>query len=198
MSKHGMGAIYTRTCTGEALRAPLNAMQRQYVLDRWYWPHHLKLERKVNEVIAQVGTCLIIDCHSFPAIALPCELDQSADRPDICIGTDPFHTAESIRDALLAVLKEIGFSAAVDFPFTGALVPATANRKDSRISLVMIDVNRRLYMDERSGLKTERFEKVRSAMKLLITTAAESEHNRHWTMNRLSAWPQQTASLFDH
>jgi hypothetical protein len=43
----------------------------------------LKLERIVNDVAAHQGICLIIDCHSFPSVALPYELDQTAYRADI-------------------------------------------------------------------------------------------------------------------
>jgi N-formylglutamate deformylase len=71
MAARGMGVIYTRTSMGEVLRATPNAAERQSLLDRWYWPHHLKLERMVNDVAARSGGCLIVDCHSFPSVALP-------------------------------------------------------------------------------------------------------------------------------
>jgi N-formylglutamate amidohydrolase len=38
----------------------------------------------------------------------------------------------------------------------------------------MIEINRRLYMDERSGLKIRNFEKVRAAVGRLIVTIAEA------------------------
>jgi hypothetical protein len=39
---------------------------------------------------------------------------------------------------------------------------------------VMIEVNRRLYMDEHSGSKTQNFEKVRAALGGFIVTAAKA------------------------
>jgi hypothetical protein len=39
---------------------------------------------------------------------------------------------------------------------------------------VMIEINRRLYMDEDSGLKIRNFEKVRAAVGRLIVTTAEA------------------------
>jgi N-formylglutamate amidohydrolase len=118
-----MGAIYIRTSMGEVLRAQPNAVDRESFLDRWYWPHHLHLERMVNDVVARSGLCLIVDCHSFPSIALPYEPDQTGHRADICIGTDSFHTPSLIRDAVAATPKKEGYSVAVDAPFAGALVP---------------------------------------------------------------------------
>jgi len=103
----------------------------------------------VNGIIAQAGRCLIIDCHSFPSAALPYETDQSKTRADICIGTDPFHTPPFIRDAVAAGAKAMDFSVAIDAPFSGALVPISYYRKDRRVLSVMIEVNRRLYMEKR-------------------------------------------------
>jgi N-formylglutamate amidohydrolase len=77
--------------------------------------------------------------------------DQASHRADICIGTDAFHTCLPIRDAMVATAEEEGYSVSVDAPFAGALVPLSSYRKDRRILSVMIEVNRRLYMDEHSG-----------------------------------------------
>jgi N-formylglutamate amidohydrolase len=63
--------------------APWTKTPRLPIFSRWYRPHRLKLERIVNDVAAHQGICLIIDCHSFPSVALPYELDQTAYRADI-------------------------------------------------------------------------------------------------------------------
>jgi N-formylglutamate deformylase len=158
MAKRGMGAIYHRTSMVDVPRAPAVAAERQSLMGRWYWPHHSTLERLASDVAARSGVCLIVDCHSFPSAALPYELDQTSARADICIGTDAFHTPLSVRDAIVAAAEEEGYSVAVNAPFAGALVPLSAYQKDRRVLSVMIEVNRRLYMDEDSGLKRHDFE----------------------------------------
>jgi len=142
-------------------------------MDRWYWPHHVALERAVNDVVTRSGHCLIVDCHSFPSVALPYELDQTGPRADFCIGTGAFHTPAPVRDALVAAVREAGHSVTVNTPFAGALVPLAFYRKDRRIRSVMIEVNRRAYMDEHSGLKIPAFEQLRVLVGQLIVTAAE-------------------------
>jgi N-formylglutamate deformylase len=174
MAVRGMGVVYTRTSMGEVLRVQPDAPYREIILDRWYWPHHSALEGLANDVAARAGVCLIVDCHSFPSIALPYELDQTSERVDICIGTDPFHTPPAICSAIVSAAKEEGYSVAVDAPFAGALVPLASYRKDKRIMSVMIEVNRRLYMDEHSGSKAQNFEKVRAALGGFIVTAAKA------------------------
>jgi N-formylglutamate amidohydrolase len=113
-------------------------------------------------------------CHSFPSVALPYELDQTPERADICIGTDGFHTPSQVRDAIVAAAEEEGYSVAIDAPFAGALVPLSAYQKDRCVLSAMIEVNRRLYMDEDSGLKRHDFEKVRAAVGRIIVTAAKA------------------------
>src|SRR6516165_8591573 len=117
---------------------------------------------------------MIIDCHSFPSVALPYELDQREERADFCIGTDAFHTPAVIRDTMVTAVKEAGYSVAVDAPFAGALVPLSCYRKDDRVLSVMIEVNRRLYMDEQSGRKTREFDEVHAAVGRLIENVAET------------------------
>jgi N-formylglutamate amidohydrolase len=69
------------------------------------------------------------------------------------LGSDEFHTPLSVRDAILTAAEEGGYSVAVDAPFAGALVPLSSYQTDRRILSVMIEVNRRLYVDEHSGVK---------------------------------------------
>ena len=174
MAARGMGVTYTRTSIGEVLRVQPDPADRQRCLDQWYWPHHSKLEHLVNDVAERSGVCLIVDCHSFPSVALPYELDQTSLRADICIGTDPFHTPQAVRDAIIAAAEADGYSVAVDAPFSGALVPLSSYRKDHRILSVMIEVNRRLYMEEKSGKKKHGFGKVCATLGRLVMAAAEA------------------------
>jgi N-formylglutamate deformylase len=92
MAARGMGVVYTRTSEQTPLRRTLAAHEREELLARWYRPHHAGLTAAVAAAIGGRGHCLVIDAHSFPARPLSYELDQNPDRPDICIGTNDFHT----------------------------------------------------------------------------------------------------------
>jgi N-formylglutamate deformylase len=77
----------------------------------------------------------------------------------------------------VSATEEEGYSVAVDAPFAGALVPLSAYQKDRRVLSVMSEVNRRLYMNEESGLKKHDFEKVRAAVGSMIVIAAKAAAN---------------------
>lgn len=149
MAARGMGVVYTATSDGKPLRRPIRADERQALLDRHYHPHHARLEAAVAAALDGHGRCLILDCHSFPNKALPYErADPAAIRPEICIGTDDFHTDAALAHAFRRAFEARGWTVATNTPFGGAIVPTAFYRKDQRVSSIMLEVNRRLYLDE--------------------------------------------------
>lgn len=160
MSIRGMGVVYKQTSSGEALRHPLDINARQALIADWYHPHHQKLISLTQQLLDKYGHVLLIDAHSFPSLPLPYELDQKLDRPQICIGTDGFHTPKRIERAFLKQFEATGFSTALNTPFAGSLVPMPFYQVDSRVSSVMIEVNRALYCDQKTGQVTAKFDQV--------------------------------------
>ncbi len=161
MAAHGMGAIYVSTANGKPLRE-LTTHDRDAMLRRFYDPYHARLEREVTRILDRSGTCLVVDCHSFPSCALPSETDRVSARPDICIGTSDFHTPEALARRVEELAAARGHSTRRDWPFAGTLTPMRYYRRDSRVRSIMIEVNRRLYMDEETGEKTAGFDPTRA------------------------------------
>ena len=162
MAARGMGATYMRTADGRALRRVLPAAEREQLLARFYEPHHRTLTRAVEIVLADAERCLVVDGHSFPSEPLPCDLDQTPHRPDICIGSDERHTPRWLAQAAVDVFARRGLRVEVNRPFSGAMVPAQFYGTDMRVHAVMIEINRRLYMDEATGAKSGGFDDLRA------------------------------------
>jgi len=173
MSLKGMGVIYTRTSGGYRLRKRLNNVEQQSLLDRYYYPHHRCLKQVVQLALEDNGRCLVVDCHSFPSKPLPYEDDQSSNRPDICIGTDAFHTPKTIADRILYYFEDLGYKTAINRPFSGALVPYSFYEKNKAVSSIMIEVNRGLYMDEESGQKSRRYELIQEHLSGMVAFLSE-------------------------
>jgi len=178
MAGRGMGAVYTKTSDGRPLRSSLDAKERQRLLETYYRPHHEMLERLVGEALASCGQALIIDGHSFPFSPLPCDLDQAPIRPDICIGTDPFHTPEWLQRTAANAFRELGWSVEINRPYAGSMVPMAFYRKDVRVHSIMVEIKRALYLDEYTGERLAQFGatsgKVRSALEMLTTSVPGS------------------------
>jgi N-formylglutamate amidohydrolase len=147
-ARHGFGAIYTKTLGGAALRRPLDDEERDSLLAR-HAAHHTRLAAAVDATLEQCGKCVVLDCHSFPDQPIPFEAEgDGRDRPDICIGTDAFHTPPALARAFVAAFEAQGWTVAVNWPFAGALVPEPFFGRDPRVVGIMIEVNRRICRDE--------------------------------------------------
>ena len=168
MAVKGMGVIYERTSTGALLRDAPTPGERTALLQRYYEPHHVALAAAVASALESGGTSLIIDGHSFGSAPLPHEPDQASGRPDICIGTDTFHTPPGLVDRAASLFRAAGWSVEIDQPFSGAIVPLHYYRHDQRVASVMIEINRRIYIDEQTGAKLATFNQVRQTLSTVI------------------------------
>lgn len=167
MSKVGMGRFYMKTTEGRPLRRALTPAETLELV-RLYSAHHQKLTDVVESELHDKGQVMFVDCHSFPSRPLPCDQDQTQPRPDFCIGTDDFHTPEALAQKALRLLEEEGHSVAINRPYTGTLVPLKFYGKDRRVRSIMIEINRRLYMNEMTGAKLRTFEAIKAELQNLL------------------------------
>ena len=174
MSQKGMGIIYTKTSDGQTLRKKMTEVRRNKLLEQYYLPYRQAMEDEVDKLLETYGNCLIVDCHSFSSLPLPFEPDLDPDRPDICIGTDPFHTPPTPVKKAEECFKSAGFSVKLNKPYSGTYVPLKHFGKDKRVSSVMIEVNRKLYMAENSGKKLRTYHSIKDALRTIIEELASA------------------------
>ena len=177
MALRGMGAVYTKTHEGQTLRHPVTDAQRHKLLEDWYRPHHAALTLATQTALQESGLAVIIDCHSFPAMPLHYEVDQTARRPQICIGTDAFHTPTELARLLTEALESAGYEVGLDSPFSGSMVPTEYFKKDRRVIAVMLEVRRDLYLFEKSGSPNAEFERISAEIRQCLLRAL-----RRWQM----------------
>ena len=162
-AKVGMGATYVRTCAGQPLRV-LTTERRAELMERYYWPHHRRLDEAAAERLARFGRCVILDAHSFPTGPLLTQVDFSAP-PEIGIGTQAGHTAPELLALAEDFFRRHGFVVGVNVPFSGTMVPNRFFGKDPRVQSLMIEVRRDLYMDEATAERHAGFARIQSVLK---------------------------------
>ncbi|MFI3244170.1 MAG: N-formylglutamate amidohydrolase [Akkermansia sp.] len=159
MSQIGMGVIYTKSSHLTELRTPPTPQEREYLLSRYYYPHHEQVQKSCEDALTQHQHCLIIDCHSFPTQSLPYErqIHGELHRPQICIGSDDYHTSSALLENCVQSFRKRGYEVAINTPFAGALVPMKYYQKNAAVQSLMIELRRDLYMDEETGDKNAHF-----------------------------------------
>ena len=120
------------------------------------------------------GKCLVLDCHSYPSAAQPYELQREARRPQFCLGTDDFHTPEILVSGVEKRLEVMGFEVARNEPFAGTLVPLEYFKKEPRVTSLMIELNRSLYLNHDFSLCHQRLARVIEALRNLQDTLVSS------------------------
>lgn len=163
MSKFGMGVLYEKFDDGRDLRV-VSSETRKTILDNYYWKHHNKLTELVSKHLELNNKCLIIDCHSFPSTPLKRALSQELNRPDFNIGTDKFHTPPKLIEASKVYFQELGYTLGIDWPYSGTITPNKYYNVDSRVNSIMLEVNRKLYLNEPTNLKSSSYANIKEVV----------------------------------
>ncbi|MFG2716088.1 N-formylglutamate amidohydrolase [Streptomyces goshikiensis] len=167
MLARGMGAVYTRTTHREPLRpAGFDGLP---LIERYFHPYARALTDAVEERLAAVGRAVILDVHSYPTKALPYELHGDGPRPPVCLGTDAFHTPPALLDAARRAFAGFG-GTGLDSPFAGTYVPLRHYGKDPRVSALMVEIRRDLYMSEPGGPAGPGLDALAGALAALVGT----------------------------
>ena len=161
LEKKGMGISYSRwvPCKdgyGKVLRS-YSVESEAFAL---YSDFHSEVSKKIAGML---GGILLIDCHSFSS--LPNLLNSNPPDIDICIGYNDDETCPNkvVIGNIVQYFKSRGYKVGINNPFSNSktfLVPNTYHS-------VMIEVNKRLYMDEYSLEKSEVFERLKQDIQSL-------------------------------
>ncbi|MGX1812072.1 N-formylglutamate amidohydrolase [Nocardia sp. NPDC055321] len=165
MAAVGMGAVYTRTTDRKILRP--DAFDPAELLDRYFHPYARAMADLVTDRLRATGRAVILDVHSYPTKPLAYELFAAGGRPPICLGTNDFHTPPKLTAFAAAVFAGFG-GVAVDTPFAGTYVPLDRYRSEPRVTALMVEIRRDVYMAEPGGPAGPGLPRLATALAALI------------------------------
>jgi len=172
MDSVGQGAVHTRAKNGDLLRS-IDAVTRETMLRQFYAPYTEAFTQQVDSMLREFDACLILNLLSFSAEPAACDLDRSADRPDVCIGVDDLHTPQPLIDELAEHLESVGLRVEVNRPLSGAYVPPRHRMQDHRVSSITIALRKNLYTDPRTGEESPDFLEFRGRISEAISSALQ-------------------------
>jgi N-formylglutamate amidohydrolase len=134
-------------------RLPLNEATDR--IEAAYKPFHETLKRLVTHTHAAFGFAVLVDCHSMPASI---RVGDSGFRPDFIVG-DRFGTsaAAALTETAIALLSGMGYTVAHNKPYAGGFITEHYGRPARQLHALQIEVNRGLYMNERTFQKAAGF-----------------------------------------
>jgi N-formylglutamate amidohydrolase len=135
-------------------RLPLNEAVAR--IETVYKPYHDALKQLLTRTHARFGYGVLIDCHSMPASV---RVGDAGMRPDFIIG-DRFgaSAAPGLTETAIGLLTSMGYTVAHNKPYAGGFITEHYGRPARRLHALQIEVNRGLYMNERTLQKSSGFD----------------------------------------
>ena len=168
----GLGTIARVVASGEEIYDGklcfADAQERVDTLDR---PYHTVLGGLIEETAAGFGVCLVVDCHSMPSGA-PGKAGREA--ADIVLGDcHGAACAPQIIESARQHLTRRGFVVALNAPYAGGFTTGHYGRPRHGRHALQIEINRAIYMDERSYQRRPSFAQLSEEMAGLIARLGE-------------------------
>jgi N-formylglutamate deformylase len=158
--------IYARKLTPETVRKRI---------ERFHAPYHFAIQNLIQETQKKFGKAYHINCHSMRSVAGKQSEDREGNaRAEFVLGDrDGTSCDPAFTEFVRAVLAGMGYQVKVNDPYKGVeLVRAYSDPRAGRHSL-QIEINKRLYMDERTLQRNKGFHSLRLSLAELLKEISE-------------------------
>lgn len=175
----GLGVIARVVANGRPIYpGMLTRAEAEARLEACWRPYHAALRGLLEAQRQSFGQALLIDVHSMPHDAVGSAVGgtggRSGRRPQIVLGDR--HGAScrpGVLDRIEAAFTAEELTVARNTPFAGAYVAQAYGRPGQGVSVVQIEIDRALYMDETRVEPSARFEPFRAAMGRIVAAIAD-------------------------
>jgi N-formylglutamate amidohydrolase len=152
----GLGTIPRIVADGQEIyHSRLRVDEALHRIEWLYKPYHRALRQLVRRTSEIFGHAILIDCHSMPSSSVSREDGAKA---DIVLG-DRYGTscATLLIDLVEAALRGRGYTVVRNKPYAGGFITEHYGEPALGRHALQIEINRSLYMDERSLQKKSGF-----------------------------------------
>ncbi|KWT71282.1 N-formylglutamate deformylase [Hyphomicrobium sulfonivorans] len=145
----GLGTIARIVADGEEIyRHKISLADALARVQQLYIPFHAALCELVETTRQRFGYAILIDCHSMPSSSMA---SFGGPRPDIVLGDRFGASADNkISRFLRDTLTNLGYKVHMNRPYAGGYITEHYGRPARNVHAVQIEINRGLYIDERT------------------------------------------------
>lgn len=169
----GLGTIPRMVASGHDIYTrKLSLAEAEARIDACYRPYHAALQGLIDQTLDLFGCCLIIDCHSMPSTTGV--IATGTPTADFVLGDS--HGVSCTRLVPIAVqqtLEGMGYSVARNTPYAGGYTTRHYGRPSLGVHTLQIEINRHLYMNERTYARLPSFETLRDDLAMVIRALAD-------------------------
>ena len=174
----GYGVIYRKAHDGTQIyKGKLSTDKFHQRLSTYYDAYHSVLKTEINNLKDEFGHVLHLNLHSMPS-----QYGFSG-LPDIVLGNLNGVTCDStLLNTLRDIFRKNGYSVALNHPYKGAEILRQHGRPHHGVQSIQIEINRKLYMDEKTLEKTNIFTKTKDELHSIINTIKDLYNVKHEDM----------------
>ena len=167
MERYGMGFCYERAFDGTRIKNVTDELREETLV--YYREHH----RHVDQICGRQKRVLLFDMHSYSDEIVPKDfLREGQKTPDVCIGMDPRFTPPALAGTVERQFREAGYTTALNYPYSGCMVPNAALSGEVDCISVMLEFNRRVYCDSSGVPIPDAVERIRRIVEDLTASCA--------------------------
>ena len=127
-------------------------------IEKVYHPYHQTLSSLMTDTSDKFGYAILVDCHSMPSSAARLSTARRHAGTDIVIGDRYGSSCDlSISQTLEVLFRSAGLSVVHNKPYAGGFITQSYGQPDNGIHALQIEINRALYMNERTLEKGANF-----------------------------------------
>jgi len=180
VAKSGLGLLKSKSRYGEPLQErKLTVAEVQHRLDRYWRPYHRELASVMDRMLTAHGFYFQLSCHCMSAVGAPTHADAGKERLDFCLGNlrGTSSTTEFI-EFIAATIRAQGFTCSVNTPYTGGELNRRYGKADGTQESVMIEINKKKFVDIASFKKTEGFDAIQGVARAVLQAVAQRARER--------------------
>jgi N-formylglutamate deformylase len=173
--KLGMGLIWGQTPSHlQIYDRKLGVAEVQQRIERCWRPYHAALQSACDASVARWGSCWHLNLHSMPSNAYE-RLGLQARRKlaDFVLGDLAGTSCDpTFREFVRQVIRQHGYDVAVNDPYDAEELVRIHGRPAERRHSLLIEINRALYMDEKTREPNVGFERMRTNLGSMLVEIA--------------------------
>ena len=164
---NGLGTIPRLVADGKSIySSAIPVAEALARIESVYVPYHRALRNLIDQTREAFGFAILVDCHSMPSTVRSGHLRG---RPDFVLGDRHGDSCDrTLMDGVEATLVRRGYDVSRNRPYAGGFITEHYGRPSDGIHAIQIEVNRALYLNERTLLPTNRFGIVEADIKAMI------------------------------
>lgn len=167
----GLGVVPRVVANGRAIyRGKITRAEADARIEQIWRPYHAELARLMGVARAEFGKAVLLDFHSMPHEALDAVSRPGLPRPQIVLG-DRFGASAGgeIVDILEQGFLDAGLIVSRNAPFAGAYITHRYGRPAKGHHAIQVEIDRRLYMNERMIRPTAEFESLKQIVAQVLS-----------------------------